>query len=1247
MCVKQKSPGAKPQTAVPQQPTKSPPSQRTATPTALPRPQAVLQRAQTDPGQLSAAEVDVLQRTIGLRAAQHMLGIPSPFARPIQAKLMVGPVGDTYEQEADRVAKQVVNTPAPVQRQDKLTDEDDLQMKPLIQRAGAGGFEVDADFESHLSSSKGGGAPLPDRVRADFEPKFGADFSQVRTHTDSQSDQLNRSIQAKAFTTGRDIFFRAGEYNPDSLSGKELLAHELTHTVQQGAAPLQRQPASPAEDSTVNALEQKQHLVYEGLHVVQTKPVLANPGHTIQRAYWEKVGTDYVWHGGEEQPPGNYIKLDEPKRSNPKNKNALYDVFQKPEPKKGKPKKKKTKGGSQPIGKQQPEAVIVHVETPQKKEPVKQQPLKKPQALKAAARAPGLLEEAETQALLAATEMSNAATPELAVASSKKADTAASQAAAKAGELTIILTNVSNFLELVTQVTPHEAAAKAAATAAAKFAAQARRLADVVEAEAKVKEITGKEEAEKLKLQTAEARSEEIRQEIAYLQGYLVAFDIDMPRVAQSSFKPSEDPSGKRLEILAEIAQATEELQENEQAVADLKKSVASLGKEKETAAEDIPLKTLAATTGATGLAETEAELKTTRELRVLAGGELNLVALRTLPKFTSDTITLKSYLEALNGTGLTKPKAIQLITDLSVTHSASELSTIGTAIAGGVDIGVAVALALLTPKLTAETVALFGKVQASAKCTLQIIKDLLPLRDVPLYATEPVLLALAIVAKGGVSASRMVEIVLDQKTLPKDDLVKLTELFDDYTTKEEMIILAKTVKEGMKGGRKAADLVEIIEGLKSAGVAVPTAATIKLVLQAVALEAFDEDDMVRFMTLLNGLTGAQLVEVGTWLSPLPPENILTLIDAFVNDGTPAVNIHATFQAMNKARMDGAAIRDKVGYLRGFLVAFGDERDADITEVGGKKILTGPEIHAHALNALSGPTPHTKVGNLSKYPKGENPGTRHVDDLWRDVNPAPRGTETAEEGVRRQKLALAEICSLNDVFPKIAQQVAAINFGAAPRTIDLPAVEDARDPSGSAHVSTMHTIGGGGNINNYYDLAARACYSPTAKGQASAFKSPADAKAAIQAALTDYIATPGNWEWLRGQLIKGNARAIDQPVGATRGVWLRTNGGGGPNGLYDVNGDDVYVNQAAKPKHSGGKGGRPYFAGDNGPIPNKGGFVMTGTGKTATNVTFGGANVPYEPGNPLTTVVAATGVHLRIIGTNCKGGFAINSAYLY
>jgi hypothetical protein len=69
---------------------------------------------------------------------------------------------------------------------------------------------------------------------------MGADFSGVRVHTDSQSDELNQSIQAKAFTTGQDVFFRRGAYDPGSRGGQELIAHELTHVVQQNKDVVQR-----------------------------------------------------------------------------------------------------------------------------------------------------------------------------------------------------------------------------------------------------------------------------------------------------------------------------------------------------------------------------------------------------------------------------------------------------------------------------------------------------------------------------------------------------------------------------------------------------------------------------------------------------------------------------------------------------------------------------------------------------------------------------------------------------------------------------------------------------------------------------------------------------------------------------------------------------------------------------------------------------------------------------------------------
>ena len=90
-------------------------------------------------------------------------------------------------------------------------------------------------FESSLNSSKGGGSPLPDETQREMGSGFGADFSNVRVHTDSNAVRMNQQIGAQAFTYGRDIYFNEGKYSPGTDTGKHLLAHELTHTVQQGA----------------------------------------------------------------------------------------------------------------------------------------------------------------------------------------------------------------------------------------------------------------------------------------------------------------------------------------------------------------------------------------------------------------------------------------------------------------------------------------------------------------------------------------------------------------------------------------------------------------------------------------------------------------------------------------------------------------------------------------------------------------------------------------------------------------------------------------------------------------------------------------------------------------------------------------------------------------------------------------------------------------------------------------------------
>jgi hypothetical protein len=93
------------------------------------------------------------------------------------------------------------------------------------------------DAESRIQGLRGGGRPLAEPVRSYFEPRFGRDFSQVRVHTGPAASYLARSISARAFTVGSDVVFGGGQYVPESRSGGELLAHELTHVVQQGSAP--------------------------------------------------------------------------------------------------------------------------------------------------------------------------------------------------------------------------------------------------------------------------------------------------------------------------------------------------------------------------------------------------------------------------------------------------------------------------------------------------------------------------------------------------------------------------------------------------------------------------------------------------------------------------------------------------------------------------------------------------------------------------------------------------------------------------------------------------------------------------------------------------------------------------------------------------------------------------------------------------------------------------------------------------
>jgi hypothetical protein len=186
--------------------------------------------------------VRALQRTIGNRAVSRMAAAPAPQASPgrapfIQTRLAIGPAADPYELEADRVAAQVMQPPgggaavsAPGGAHPPAPAIQTLAAAP---EAGPQGGAAGPAVESRLAARRGGGNPLPADTRAFMESRFDADFGGVRLHTGGEPARLSRQLNAQAFTYGSDIYLGAGQYNPRSSNGQRLLAHELTHVVQQ------------------------------------------------------------------------------------------------------------------------------------------------------------------------------------------------------------------------------------------------------------------------------------------------------------------------------------------------------------------------------------------------------------------------------------------------------------------------------------------------------------------------------------------------------------------------------------------------------------------------------------------------------------------------------------------------------------------------------------------------------------------------------------------------------------------------------------------------------------------------------------------------------------------------------------------------------------------------------------------------------------------------------------------------------
>lgn len=188
----------------------------------------------TQPQQVS------LQGQLSLQSQSNLLGRTRVFPRAtVQPKITIGAPNDKYEQEADRMADAVMNMSAhsvnagsnqplaaavtPV----AATDSGSAQTAPEGTASAASSAQ-----ESQLKLDGSGGSPLPQDVRSFMEQRFGADFSHVRVHTDSNAVQMNKQLSSHAFTYGSHIYYGSGK----APSKDHLTAHELTHVIQQTGA---------------------------------------------------------------------------------------------------------------------------------------------------------------------------------------------------------------------------------------------------------------------------------------------------------------------------------------------------------------------------------------------------------------------------------------------------------------------------------------------------------------------------------------------------------------------------------------------------------------------------------------------------------------------------------------------------------------------------------------------------------------------------------------------------------------------------------------------------------------------------------------------------------------------------------------------------------------------------------------------------------------------------------------------------
>ncbi|WP_445246351.1 eCIS core domain-containing protein [Microcoleus sp. OTE_8_concoct_300] len=250
------------------------------------QPQPVAETIQRQTEEDGTVHLKPLAKTIQRQTEEDGTVHLKPVAETIQRQteedgtVHLKPLADTIQRQTEEDGtvhlKPLGNQISPLVQQT-------IKRSSLISRKGDGAFAASESIETRIKSNKGSGQPLPDETRSFMESRFGNDFSGVKVHTGSDSVQLSKELGAQAFTHGEDVYFNSGKYSPHTDEGKKLLAHELTHTIQQTGPKIKAKPLKRSE-TTPKIQAQKDSFLTQSISSPVGKITKFNTGDKIQSA---------------------------------------------------------------------------------------------------------------------------------------------------------------------------------------------------------------------------------------------------------------------------------------------------------------------------------------------------------------------------------------------------------------------------------------------------------------------------------------------------------------------------------------------------------------------------------------------------------------------------------------------------------------------------------------------------------------------------------------------------------------------------------------------------------------------------------------------------------------------------------------------------------------------------------------------------------------------------------------------------